>query len=140
MSPALSLLAASGEAPPLPGADSPGPTMSMGDVILTGVVVLVLFLGTMALMTRFIRRAARKEVEAYRPLAEPLYVPEEGGKPTIAAGWYPTPAGDRDRYHDGQAWTDAFRPRTADSRLSDPPPAVSPEDSETARKASPSAE
>lgn len=70
-------------------------------------VVIPLAVGVVALINllRYRRRA-----QAEPPTYVPLWADEEG-RILIAAGWYPTPDGAQDRYHDGEGWTEQFRPR-----------------------------
>ena len=83
-------------------------------------LILTLLLVASAVFFRFMVRASERKAAAYQPRSLPLYTVDE--KPSVNPGWYPTPAGDQDRYHDGRGWTDHFRPRTEAGLVDDPAP------------------
>lgn len=106
--------------------DTTSGTEAFFNILLAGGLVVVIFAGMFYFLTKFMHKASEKSVEAYRPLADPLYTNVETGRAIIPAGWYPTPEGKQDRYHDGDAWTGHFRDRSSEGKLGDPAPAAEP--------------
>lgn len=85
-----------------------------------GLVVSVLIIVFLAVL-RVMRRSAERKVQLYQTKAGSRGV-NGPGQVALLPGWYPTPAGDQDRYFDGSAWTENYRDHTADSNVNDPAP------------------
>lgn len=101
-----------------PGTDTDS-SLNLFDVAGSGSVILFIMVSLLFFVIRMMKKSAVKKVQAYRPMAEPLYVAVPG-KSRISPGWYPTAMGDQDRYHDGKDWTETHRTHTAQGRMNDP--------------------